>query len=146
MQCIQFLFTQDANLIRFFKYSRLLINMGSTIDLVKNKALISNVKDCILMNYLANGGSMIYNKIGNLNLLPNILAHYNPDSGANILSMAHITDTYRATMDSDVEDSITLHIGDNEYLKFSCYDKNLYYYDTNTKTKQTVAPYIYFLQ
>ena len=98
------------------------------------------------MNSLANGGSMIYNKIGTLNLMPHILAHYNPDSIANILSMTHVIDTYRVTMDSDVEDAITVHIGDKEYLKFARCGKNLYYYDTNTKSNQTVTPYVFSLQ
>ena len=147
MQGMQFLFSQDKNGnndIKFVKDSWLLIDTGSTFNSVKNKDLINNIKDCDPMNSLANGGSMVYNKVGTLNLLQNISVYYNPESIANILSMAHVTSTYRVTMDSDVEDAIFVHIGDNETLKFTRCGNGLYYYDTNSKTKQTVAPYILF--
>ena len=86
---------------------------------------------------LSNGGSLMYNKSGNLSSLPDIEVYYNPDSIANLLSMAYITENYRVTMDSAVENSIVVHVGNGNDLKFLMCARGIYYFDTKVKSSVT---------
>jgi hypothetical protein len=55
---------------------------------------------------------------------------YNPDSLANILSMAEVRRVCRITMDTSVEASMDVHRRDGSIMKFREYQTGLYYYDT----------------
>ena len=92
---------------------------------------------------LYNGGSLMYNNYGHLSLLPDLEVYYNPDSIANLLSMAYVTEHYRATMDSAVENSIIVHVGDGNDLKFLTCVRGLYYFDT--KVKYSVTGYSFLM-
>ena len=56
---------------------------------------------------------------------------FNPNSLANILSLALVTEEYRVTMDSEVEDAFVVHISDKHSIKFKKDDRGLYYFDTS---------------
>ena len=85
----------------------------------------------------------MYNKSGHLSLLPDLEVYYNPDLIANLLSMAYVTEHYRVTMNSAVENSIVVHAGDGNKLKFLKCDRGLYYFDT--KVKSSVTGYSFLL-
>ena len=56
---------------------------------------------------------------------------YNPSSLANILSLALVTDQYRVTMDSHLENALVVHISAGHTIKFFRYSPGLYYFDTS---------------
>jgi hypothetical protein len=55
---------------------------------------------------------------------------FNPDSLANILSMAKMRKVCRITMDTSVEPAMSVHRRDGSIMKFNKYKSGLYYFDT----------------
>ena len=56
---------------------------------------------------------------------------YNPNSLANILSLGLVTDQYRVTMDSSLENALIVHISAEHTIKFFRHSPGLYYFDTS---------------
>ena len=135
---MQYMFNQGADDIEEFTQATwILIDTGSTFNLVCNADLPHDVVPCAPMRSLSNGGSLMNNKSGHLSLLPDLEGYYNPDSIANLLLMAYITEHYRVTMDNAVENSIVVHFGDGNDLKFLKCGRGLYYFDTKVKSPDT---------
>jgi len=82
------------------------------------------------MRAYTNGGSQDSTLYGKSKLFPKMdePVWYNPDSLANIYSLAKVTKYYRVTMDSEVENALLVHMGDR-VLKFSCAAPGLYKLD-----------------
>ncbi len=59
---------------------------------------------------------------------------FNPDSLANILSMAEVRKVCRITMDTSVEPAMSVHRRDGSIMKFNEYKSGLYYFDTAAPT------------
>ena len=101
---MHYMFTQVVDDTKEFTQATwILIDIGSTFNSVCNADLLHDVVPCAPMRSLSNGGSLMYNKSGHLSLLPYLEVYYNPDSIANLLSMAYVTENYRVTMDSAVK-------------------------------------------
>ena len=96
----------------FTQATWILIDTGSTFNSVCNEDLPHDVVPCAPMRSLSKGGSLMYNKSGHLSLLPYLEVYYNPDSIANLLSMAFVTEHYCVTMDIAVGNFIIVHVGD----------------------------------
>ena len=132
------MFNQGADDIEEFTQATwILIDTGSTLNLLCNADLLHNVVPCAPMRSLSNSGSLIYNKSGHISLLPDLEVYYNLDSIANLLSMSYITEHYRVMMDSAVEDSIVVHVGDGNDLRFLKCGRGLYCFDTKVKSSVT---------
>ena len=117
---MQYMVTQGADYTEDFTQATwILIDTGSTFNSVCNLDLLHDVVPCAPMRSLSNGGSLMYNKSGHLSLLPDLEVYYNPDSIANLLSMAYVTEHYRVTMDSAVENSIIVHVCDGIDNRFA---------------------------
>ena len=89
----------------------LLLDTGSTFSGVRNSSkLVSNVRSCTddeVLTASTNGGTVVYNKIGDLNFLP-LKVYVNDNSLVDVLSMKdvlQITDLY-VMMDSRRENAI----------------------------------------
>jgi hypothetical protein len=65
---------------------------------------------------------------------------YNPNSPANILSMAHFSEHFCVNFDTDIEQAIFVWQKDVTFIKFICSQKGLYYHDIRWGTKQPDGP------
>ena len=75
-----------------------------------------------------NGGHLLYKNSGTMDLLA-FRVFYNPDSIANILIFLGVTSQFIFTMDTNKEPSISVHTGQNYFLKFYQCHGGLYYFD-----------------
>jgi hypothetical protein len=98
--------------------SGILIDSLSTADVFKNPIFLTDIRECHgrPLKLYTNGGSMISTKQGYLKGFG--LVWYNPNSLANILSLASVTKRCRVTMDSAVENCINVHRANGTVMKF----------------------------
>ena len=83
-----------SHIAQFVKSTWLLIDTGSTFNLVCSFTLLTGIKACAAMKSLSNGGSMDYNTSGVLQMLPDPDVSFHVNSLANILSMSSVTTKY----------------------------------------------------
>jgi hypothetical protein len=117
----------------------LLIDSGSTIEAtIKNPDLVSNVKASSKPITMAtNGGTKVLNLEAEM---PGVSKAYLDTSVmANILGLTHITDKYRVTMDSAVEDAIIVHSPNGNLAKFTRKKQRLYSYTVPESVKELVC-------
>ena len=57
-------------------------------------------------------------------------AFFNRNGISNILSLADISEKFRVTMDTNVSQSIVVHLNDHQSISFNKYGSGLYFYDT----------------
>ena len=84
------LFSQNSG--NMISSSWILIDTGSTVDVTNNPAHVTNITPCHddeKLKIVTNGGSLNYDKVGTLKLLP-MDVHYNASSMATILSLASV--------------------------------------------------------
>jgi hypothetical protein len=111
-------FVQDSTPHVFIPQSWLLLDSQSTVSVFNNLSLLSNIRrsESPLTVY-TNGGQQQSNFVGDNRLFGTVW--YNPQSLANILSMALVRKTHRVTMDSSVEPALLVHFPqDGRVLKF----------------------------
>ena len=75
------------------------------------------------------GGTQHLSQVGNVKNFGEVW--YNPDSLANILSMAAIRKVCRITMDTTVEPAMNVHRKNGTVMKFKVYQSGLYYYNAS---------------
>jgi hypothetical protein len=108
----------------------ILLDSGSTVSSIKNKTLLSDLRDSEeVMRVFTNGGSQDYSEIGTLKLFP-FNVYYNPRSLANILSLTQVSEMFRVTMDTDDAPTMMVHVSPDIILRFQQCGSGLYYYDT----------------
>ena len=56
---------------------------------------------------------------------------YNPKCLANILSLALVTEQYRVTLDTEMENAFNIHISEKHTMKFKCVSPGLYLFDAS---------------
>ena len=123
-----------------------LLDTCSTVSLFSNEKLVTNIRPCNKGNGLITqsiGGSMRTKLVADL---PNFgEVWFNPQSMANILSFAHVSNRFRITCDTEVEKSFTVH-ADRGPIVFKELKNGLYYYDTTTGRKpKSSLDYLFFL-
>ena len=57
---------------------------------------------------------------------------YNPNCLANILSLAIVSDAYRVTLDTEIENALQVHISEHHVIKFHRVNSGLYAFDANS--------------
>ncbi len=120
----------------------ILLDSQSTISVFNNATMLRNIrKSGHTLRALTNGGHQDSNMIGDF---PNLGAvWYNPDSIANILSLADVRKVCRVTMDSSNEPALWVHRLDGSVMKFAEHDSGLYVYDSAaSKVGHRVDSYI----
>jgi hypothetical protein len=125
MQCG---YSLSQNFVNGLHNDWILLDSQSTISVFKNKRLLKNIRQSAnVMRAITNGGHQDSNMIGDFpNLGP---VWYNPNSLANILSLAHVVTVCRVTMDTREENSMCIHRKDGTIMKFQQHPGGLYVFD-----------------
>ena len=122
-------FSQNQGVNRtIMKESWILIDSGSTFSSVGNHHMLSLCTPCDPMVSYTNGGELSYTAKGPVLLLPKIVAYFNGASIANIVSLFDVVQNYRVTMDSEIDNSIHVHMSDYKLI-FKCCGEGLYFVD-----------------
>ena len=122
-----------ANQERIIEDHRLLLDTCSTDSVCNNIMLLYNVRKCKASEKLvvmANGGSMTYDTMGRMGILP-INSYYNRQSLANIVSMQKLleVDGIKVTMNSDLGKKIVVTTSEGYVYDFYQGADGLYSYD-----------------
>ena len=112
----------------------ILIDTCSTCCVTNNPALLTSIQNCNKqdeLNVITNGGSMRYNQMGKMKLLP-LELHYNEQSLATILSFKAIVSMpgVHVSYDNLVEDAFHVILPNQFVLKFQPCENGLYYIDS----------------
>jgi hypothetical protein len=110
-------------------YWILVLDTQSTVNLFNNRHLLSNISKTSgpPLRCYCNGGYQDSTLIGTLDGYGDIW--YNPNSLANILSMAHVLQHFRVQFDTAIGQAIFVWRSDESKIKFICSPKGLYYHD-----------------
>jgi hypothetical protein len=99
------------------------------MSVFKNPYLLTNIRASPRpLRVHTNGGTQLSNLMGHFKKFGEVW--FNPQSLANILSMAEVSCICRITMDSAIEPAMTVNCTDGSLMKFQEYKTGLYYYDT----------------
>jgi len=119
-----------------------LLDSQSTVSIVNNLALVRDLEmDSRGVRIYTNGGHIDADQKGCSTLLPKLEnVWYNPESVANILSLAEVKKKYRVTMDSSVSDTFKVFKAPQNILEFG--EKNgLYVLKDDSDKVNGIAQY-----
>ena len=106
----------------------LLLDSQSNVDAVSNRKLLRNIRKAEkMLRIFCNAGSTTTDLIGDLPGYGTVW--YLPNGIANILSLANVTDNFRVTLDSSVDNAFRVHKTDGTVRRFEKASRGLYYYD-----------------
>ena len=113
--------------------SWLLLDTCSTVNAVKNKKIIVNIRQVSKGQELqlhSDGGMQVYDKEADLKLFP-LTVFYSPTGIANVLSLKAVASIPGAVikMDTSKERAIFVHLADGRVFKFKECKEGLYYLD-----------------
>ena len=118
----------------------ILLDSESSVNLIVNKNLLTNIRtapDGYNMTVHCNAGKAHTDQIGELPGFGTVW--YYKQGIANVLSLGLITNKFRVTMDTDLDNAICVHRDDGSIRRFHRGDNNLYYYDTRkAKSEETL--------
>ena len=126
----ELLFTQHA-IGRTIPAHWILLDSQSTVSVFRNRLFLRNIRPSARpLKVHTNGGTQVSHLVGDLTNFGTVW--YNPDSLANILSLAQVRQQCRITMDTAVEPALVVHHTDGSCMKFIEYDTGLYYFDASS--------------
>ena len=107
-----------------------LLDSESSNHTFKNPNLVTNIRNAangeVLRMYGSSGGHLDNTQEADFG---SIRVWLNENGIANILSLGLVTDDYRVTMDSDVDNALILHLSDQHWIRFERVDEGLYVFD-----------------
>jgi len=104
------------------------LDSQSTVSVSKNPKFLSNIRRSNShLKVHMNGGTQISSLVGDIKNFGTVW--YNPDSLANIFSLAAVGKLRCITMDTSIEAALCLHCSDGSIMKFIEYGLGLYYHD-----------------
>ena len=109
----------------------ILLDSESTDHIFCNKQFLTDVKtttDGEMLRLHTSGGILDTYQKG---LFGGFTVWYNPKCLANILSLALVTEQYRVTLDTEIENAFNIHISEKHTMKFMCVSPGLYLYDAS---------------
>ena len=112
--------------------SWILLDSESSEHIFRSKELLEDIEPTTngeILRLYSNGGYMETNLKGKFG---NFEVWYSPKSLANILSLALVTEEYRVTLDTGVDNSFIMHITEYHKLRFRRHSSGLYYFDVTT--------------
>ena len=121
-------FLQSNDRFNMIPSSWILLDSQSTVSVFNNSSLLHDIKHSAdnLLVY-TNGGTQTSSLQGTSDIFGKVW--YNPESLANIVSMALLRRSCRITMDTSIENAICVHRRDGSVMKFREYESGLYYFD-----------------
>ena len=119
--------------------SWVLLDSQSTVSVFRNATLLQNIRPAASpLTVYTNGGSQISRLVGDI---PNFgEVWFNPQSLANILSLAAVRQRCRVTMDTAGASAIAVHRKDGSVMLFKESPMGLYYFDVNDPTNSINSP------
>jgi hypothetical protein len=111
----------------------ILLDSQSTLSVFRNASMLSNIRPSDqVLRAITNGGSQTSHLVGDFpNLGP---VWYNPESIANILSLAKVRRVCRVTMDTSESPAFVVHRLDGSEMRFEEADSGLYVFSPNDST------------
>jgi len=123
-----FTFTQLPSRHELIPLSWVLLDSQSTVSVFKNPKFLTNIRRSnSRLKVHTNGGTQISTLVGDIKNFGTVW--YNPDSLANIFSLAAVRKLCCITMDTSVEAALCVHHSDGSIMKFIKYNSGLYYHD-----------------
>jgi len=123
-----FTFAQLPSRHELIPSSWVLLNSQSTVSVFKNPNFLTNIRRSnSQLKVHTNGGTQILLLVGDIKNFGTVW--YNPDSLANIFSLAAVRMLCRITMDTSVEASLCVYRSDGSIMKFIEYRSGLYYHN-----------------
>ena len=128
-EIFEFTFAHVNSHNRLIPNTWVLLDSQSTVSVFNNKSFLSSIRRSPKhLKVYTNGGTQTSTLIGDVrNFGP---VWYNPNSLANILSLAEVRKRCRVTMDTAIEPAICVHRPNGSIMKFVEFTTGLYYYDT----------------
>ena len=119
--------------------SWVLLDSQSTVSVFRNATLLQHIRPAVSpLTVYTNGGSQISRLVGDI---PNFgEVWFNPQSLANILSLAAVRQRCRVTMDTAGASAIAVHRKDGSVMLFKESPMGLYYFDVNDPTNSINSP------
>ena len=109
----------------------ILLDSESTDHIFSNKDFLTDIRtttDGESLRLHTARGTIDTNQKGNFGGLS---VWYNPECLANILSMPLVSDQYRVTLDSEIENMLIVHISEQHKMKFHRVVQDLYLFDAS---------------
>ena len=109
-----------------------LLDSESTHNIFKNRNMLTDVKattDGEILRLHTSGGILDTNQKGQFGGLS---VWFNPRCLANILSLALVSELFRVTLDTEIENAFTVHISEAHVMKFVCILPGLYVFDATS--------------
>jgi hypothetical protein len=127
------LFTQVATGHNLIPSTWILLHSQLTVSMSNNRHLLSDIRTSPrTLRVHTNSGAQLLTQMGHMKNFGHVW--FNPNSLANILSMAKVRKVCRITMDTSVEPAMSVHRRDGSIMKFNEYKSGLYYFDTAAPT------------
>ena len=138
-----FSFMQSVKTFDTIPKSWVLLDSQSTASVFNNPRYLTNIRrSAHALKIITNGGLQHSYFVGEVRNFGTVW--YNPQSIANILSLAAVRKVCRITMDTAVEAALCVHRTDGTVMKFIEYSTGLYYFDTSQQkltTSQNITGY-----
>ena len=116
----------------------ILLDSQSAISVFNNKAMLTNARSTPhVVHAITNGGFQDSKMVGEFPNLGNV--YYNPNSIANILSLADVCKRTCVTMDTSISLSLDVHQQDGTIMSFVKHPSGLYVYTNNNPNKRVSA-------
>ena len=125
-----------------YKSTDILIDTGSTLSVFNNNRMLLNVRRSKkTMRAYSNGGHQDSNLVGDFPAMFEVW--YNPESMLNIMSFKDVRKHFRITIDTDVENTVNVHLKCGKVLKFEEVESGLYLLRSNNESNKKVSAYSY---
>jgi len=123
-----FTFTHLPSRHELIPLSWVLLDSQSTVSVFKNPNFLTNIRRSnSQLKVHTHGGTQISSLVGDIKNFGTVW--YNPDSLANIFSLAAVRKLWRIIMDTSAEASLCVHRSDGSIMQFIEYRSGLYYHD-----------------
>ena len=103
----------------------IIVDLGSSVNSIRDPCLLSSVHHCPPFNSIINGGSIQYLRKGPMTLFPALKAYYDPSCLANIVSLDLLQNHYHVVFDSSIANTFVVYFDDNTLVVFQSFGNGL---------------------